>query len=253
MPSTRSRPAVIIAATLAALVMKERALERWTMERVDIRPGAKPAADGEPPTPPAGSRTPLASSVQASWRAGRGGSGEKKRRKTTTEARAARQLEDDREGDPGRVDAPNRNQHGTKRRNREEEDEDEQPEGNTPDPEAAPGFSAFQRRGALRRRGLAQDSTRRRKLRRPSVRKTAQKPTRHRVDDIEGHVGGLGQAGAHPLGDVDQGIDQDQNLQPVNALHLDRGEFRPLVIGAAQKGSGKTTKPNIRPILRGSK
>ena len=67
--------------------------------------------------------------------------------------------------------------------------------------------SAGRRRGQLR--------TRRRKLRSPIQRNTAQNPHEHRVDDVEVHVRHVRERRAHPLVDVDQRVDQHDRLEPV--------------------------------------
>ena len=49
----------------------------------------------------------------------------------------------------------------------------------------------------------------------------------------------LGPTGAHPFGDVDQGVEQDDDLQPMDAVDLNRCQLAPLVIGAAEEDQGK--------------
>ena len=56
------------------------------------------------------------------------------------------------------------------------------------------------------------------------------------IDDVEVHVRGIGEGGAHPVVDVDERVDQHDDLQPVDGSGLHGRQPRPLVVGATQEG-----------------
>ena len=67
------------------------------------------------------------------------------------------------------------------------------------------------------------------------ARNTTPNADHDRVDDVQVHVRGVGERGAHPLVHVDERVDQHDRLQPVPAAHGDRRELGPRVVGAAQE------------------
>src|ERR1700722_5177964 len=61
------------------------------------------------------------------------------------------------------------------------------------------------------------------------------------------HVGRVGKRGAHALVDVDQWIDQDDGLEPMEAPNGDGGQPGPLVVGTAEECDGQHDEAEHQP------